>query len=140
MFDLTPFDRMSLFSPQKEIDDFEKRFFGRALPVMRTDIRETEKAYLLEAELAGFGRDDIRVTVKDHLLTITAERDGAEEDGKEGGGYLRRERTRGCISRSFDVSGIATVGITAAFRDGILTVTLPKPEHPRDTERDVKIN
>ena len=140
MFDLTPFDRMSLFSPQKEIDDFEKRFFGRALPVMRTDIRETEKAYLLEAELAGFGRDDIRVTVKDHLLTITAERDGAEEDAKEGGGYLRRERTRGCISRSFDVSGIATVGITAAFRDGILTVTLPKPEHPRDTERDVKIN
>ncbi len=140
MFDLSPFDRMSLFSPQKEIDDFEKRFFGRTLPAMRTDIRETDKAYLLEAELPGFSTDDIRVSIKEHLLTISAERNDTGEETDEAGGYLRRERTRGCIRRSFDITGISTSGISASFRDGILTVTLPKPEHPHDTERDVKIN
>ena len=143
MFDLYPFDRLGkypeLFSPRKEIDDFENRFFGRPLPLLRTDIRETEGEYVLESELAGYRSDEIRVSIKNHLLTITAERSDETEETAEGG-YLRRERTRGRLCRSFDISGLPTEGIRASFRDGILTVTLPKPTHPKDSERDVRID
>ena len=143
MFDLSPIDRMArhrdFLTAAREIDDFERRFFGKPLPTMRTDIREADGAYLLEAELPGFRSEDIRVSIKDHVLTICAERNDLSEE-EEGGNFLRRERSVGSIRRSFDVSGIRSEDIRATFRDGILTLTLPKPEQPSHIERDVKID
>ncbi len=135
MFDLMPFRSDAV----REIDDFERRFFGRPLPAFRTDVRETETDYILEAELPGFAKEEVRATVKNNLLTISAEQTRIREENNEKNGYIRRERSRGSFCRSFDITGVRTEGIRAVFENGILTLTLPKQEHPKDAPRELEI-
>ena len=127
MFGLTPFRSnyyVSAYDPFKEMEEFERRFFGQRTPAMRTDIRETENAYILESDLPGFSREDIHAEIKDGYLTIRAEHKSETEDKNET--YLRRERSYGSFGRTFDLDGIDAEAITASFKDGVLTLELPK--------------
>ena len=126
MFGLTPFrsNYVSAYDPFKEMEEFERRFFLQRTPAMRTDIRETENAYILEADLPGFTREDVHAEIKDGYLTIRAEHKSETEDKNET--YLRRERSYGSFSRTFDLDGIDADAITASFKDGVLTLELPK--------------
>ena len=143
MFDLTPFDfgnRMfAAYDPFKEMEEMERRFFGSRSPVFKTDIRETEQAYILEADLPGFSKEDIRAEVKDGYLTIYAERKSEEEKKDEKGNYIRRERSYGSFHRTFDLSGIRAEEITASYKDGVLSLTLPKEEAKIDQPRRLEI-
>ena len=140
MFGLTPYTRnfyVASYDPFKEIEELERRFFGQRTPAMKTDIRETETAYILESDLPGFSREDIHAEIKNGYLTIRAERKSESEDNKEN--YLRRERTYGSFSRTFDLEGINAEAITATFKDGVLSVDLPKVEVKVDEGRTVEI-
>ena len=126
MFGMLPFERSddNLFDT---FDNFTRNFFrdsNTTLPAFRTDIREEGDKYVLEAELPGFDKGDIKLDVKDGILTISAEHSAEQNAGK--GNYVRRERRYGSFSRSFDISGIDEAGITAAYRNGILELDLPK--------------
>lgn len=128
MFGMLPFERGSdnLFDV---FDDFERQFFGRTkatLPDFRTDIRELDGKYILEAELPGFAKEDIHLDLKDGILTISARHSESREEKDEKGSYVRRERRYGSYSRSFDVTGVDEEGITAAYQNGVLELTLPK--------------
>lgn len=128
MFGMLPFERyednfFDLF------DNFERKFFGNAsanLPAFRTDIRDSGEQYVLEAELPGFSKEDISLDLKDGLLTISAQHSERQDEKNDKGEYLRRERRYGAFSRSFDITGIDEGGITAAYQDGVLRLTLPK--------------
>lgn len=126
MFGMIPFDRRdeNLFDL---FDNFEKKFFGNttaSLPAFRTDIRDQGDKFLLEAELPGFDKEDISLELKEGILTIKAEH--KENQDQKDGDYIRRERRCGSFSRTFDVTGIDENGITAAYHNGILELTLPK--------------
>ncbi len=126
MFGMIPFDRRdeNLFDL---FDNFEKKFFGNttaSLPAFRTDIRDQGDKFLLEAELPGFNKEDISLELKEGILTIKAEH--KENQDQKDGDYIRRERRCGSFSRTFDVTGIDENGITAAYHNGILELTLPK--------------
>lgn len=126
MFGMIPFDRRdeNLFDL---FDNFEKKFFGNttaSLPAFRTDIRDQGDKFLLEAELPGFQKEDISLELKEGILTIKAEH--KENQDQKDGDYIRRERRCGSFSRTFDVTGIDENGITAAYHNGILELTLPK--------------
>lgn len=137
MFELTPFVRgnrfFTAYDPFKEMEEIEKRFFGRQLPTFRTDIREREDSYILEAELPGFSKEDIHAEIKDGYLTIRAERKSESEEKDDKDNYLRRERSYGSFVRSFELEGIKSEEITASYKDGILSVNLPK-ERPEAKE------
>lgn len=128
MFGMIPFERsddnfFDLF------DNFERKFFGNTnanLPAFRTDIRDAGDKFILEAELPGFQKEDISLDLKDGILTIHAEHHQKTEAKDDKGGYIRRERRYGSFSRSFDVTGIDESGITAAYTNGILELSLPK--------------
>lgn len=140
MFGLTPFRSnfyVSAYDPFKEMEEFERRFFGQRTPAMKTDIRETENAYILESDLPGFSREDISAEIKNGYLTIRAERKSEGEDNKEN--YLRRERTYGSFSRTFDLEGIDAEAITASFKNGVLTLELPKLQAKTEEARRVEI-
>ncbi len=127
MFGLTPFYRgsyVATYDPFKEMEELERRFFGQRSPAMRTDIRETENAYILDADLPGFSREDIHAEIKNGYLTLRAEH--SSENEKEDGSYLRRERSYGSYRRTFDLEGIDAEAIEASFKNGVLTLTLPK--------------
>ena len=140
MFGLTPFRSnfyVSAYDPWKEMEEFEKRFFGQRTPAMKTDIREADGAYILEAELPGFTREDIHAEIKNGYLTIRAERKSESEDNKEN--YLRRERSFGSFSRTFDLEGIDANAISASFKNGVLTLELPKLAPKAEEARKVEI-
>ena len=145
MFDLIPFGfgsrAFAAYDPFKEMEELERRFFGehQATPALRTDIRETEQAYVLEAELPGFSKEDIHARIKDGYLTVHAQRKSESEDKNEKGNYIRRERTYGSFRRTFDLSGIRAEDITASYKDGILSITLPKEEEKPDEGRQLEI-
>ncbi|MGN0443712.1 MAG: Hsp20/alpha crystallin family protein [Acutalibacteraceae bacterium] len=145
MFGLTPYERrnndLMFFSPFKELEDMEKRFFGDRIPVnFKTDIRDTGKEFVLEAELPGFDKSDIGIDVKDGYLTITATHSEENDEKDKKGNYLRRERSYGSMTRSFDVSDIEENAITASFNNGVLELILPKKEDKAEVSRKIEIN
>lgn len=97
--------------------------------LMRTDIQERDGNYLLEIELPGFVREDIQAELVDGRLTIIAEKQ--EYIAKEGNSvnFIRRERLVGGCKRSFFVgSKVRQEDISAAFKDGILSLIIANSE------------
>ena len=130
MFGMLPFERSddNVFDT---FDNFARNFFrssNTSLPAFRTDIRDAGDKFILEAELPGFDKGDIKLDVKDGILTITAEHKESSDQKDEKGNYLRRERRYGSFSRSFDITGIDEAGITAAYNNGVLELNLPKAQ------------
>ena len=139
MFGMIPFDRhdSSLFDM---LDNFERNFFGSSnntASSFRTDIRDEGDKFVLEAELPGFKKEDIKLDLKDGILTISAQH--SQESEEKQNSYIRRERRYGSFSRSFDVSGIQEDHITAAYNNGVLELTLPKAEPVVRAARQIDI-
>lgn len=140
MFELTRFGhRGDDYDDFKEMEELEKRIFGRQLPSFRTDIRENDKEYVLEAELPGFDKEDIHAEIRDGYLTVHAEHDTEKSKKDHKGNYVRRERTFGSYSRSFDLSGIDADKISAEYRHGVLTLTLPKAKENAERGKRIEI-
>jgi len=90
------------------------------------DIYETESGAVLKVDLPGLDKSDVDVEIKENVLTIKGERqpDSPAEDDR----YYRRERSSGKFQRSFAMrSMIAPDQIKASFRNGVLTIEIPKP-------------
>ena len=104
-------------------------FATRSVSSNATDILDTGDAFVLEIELPGYQKEDISVSLKTKYLTIEAKRpaqDEAENKGEVEVKYLRRGRVKGDFSRTYTVQNVDENGITAAYENGVLTVTVPK--------------
>ena len=102
------------------------------------DIYETEKAYDIEAELAGYKQDEVQVNVDKHVLRISSDKQTLKDaDGKKN---LVRERYFKKFERSFSLpEDIDESSIEGEFSDGVLTITLPKKEEVLPKTIEVKI-
>lgn len=115
----------------------ESEGFGDERFVPAVDIRETDDKYLIEAELPGIKKEDVHIEVKDGVLTIRGERKHEEE--KKEGNYTRIERAYGQFQRTFTLPvNVEEEKIDAAFKDGILTVELPKGEKAKPKQIEIK--
>ena len=142
MFDLIPFGNrfFATYDPFREFDELERRMFGTPTPALKTDIRETEQSYILEADLPGFSREEIHAEIRDGVLTLRAEHKKDDGEKDKDGNYIRRERSYASYQRRFSLDGIKADEISAAFCDGVLTLTLPKEEPPKiDEGRKIEI-
>ena len=118
---------------------FDRDFWGRTnnkttKNLMKTDIREHDAGYELDIDLPGFKKDEIKASLENGYLTISAakglDKDEKDKDGK----YIRQERYAGAMSRSFYVGeDVQQEDIHAKFEDGILKLTVPK-EDPKKVE------
>jgi len=117
-------------------DSFFPAISSFANPI-RTDIRENENEYIIEAEIPGVEKDNIKMEVRDNVLTISLEHN--EETNEERGNYIRRERKYGSYSRSFNVENIKQDEIKAKYSNGILTVVLPKADNIKENVRRIDI-
>ena len=103
----------------------------------RTDIVETDKEHQLVIELPGLEKKDISIKVEDRMLMISGEVEHNEETEERR--IRRRERFSGSFSRRFRLpAGIDAEKIGAEFKNGLLTVTLPKSEAAVGREIEVK--
>jgi HSP20 family protein len=107
---------------------------GEWAPVV--DVFEADDHYTLTAELPGMEKKDVHVTMEDHVLTLTGERRYEHEEKDEK--CHRMERSYGTFSRSFSLPGaVKELAIEAKFKDGILTVVLPKSEERKPKAIDI---
>lgn len=147
MFGLVPFSkrhgslarRNDFFGFDRLFEEFlNDPFFTRFNTPLRADIRETEKEWIIDAELPGVDKNCINVEVNDGYLTISVEQN--EEINEERENYVRRERAYGSFKRSFYLDNVKEDDIKAVYKDGILSVSLPKaePENKRKVKIDVQ--
>lgn len=141
MFELMPFGyrRVSAYNPFRDFEEMSRSFWDDGnVSAFRTDITEKDGTYVLEADLPGFKKEDISIDIDKDCLTISAEHK-SEENEEKGDNYIRRERFYGSYTRSFNVKGIDTEAITAAYNDGVLTLTMPKKEPEVPAARRLEI-
>lgn len=141
MFDLVPFGRRredAWGQLAKAFNDvFNDDFFTSMRPQtlsFKTDVRETDQAYLLEAELPGFRKEDIDIDYAAPYLTIRAvhQEDSSVEDNQQQ--LVRKERRYGEYVRRFYVQDIDEDSIRASLKDGLLKLEVPK-RHPTPSKR-----
>ncbi len=133
---VTPFDLMrSLFNDP---------FFGdlgfpalTTAGAIRADVRDNGNEYLIEADLPGVNRENINLDVNNNVLTIRVNEEFERKDERED--YIYRERRMGSTSRSFALDNVREDGIKAEYRDGVLTVHLPKEENVKPSARRIDI-
>ncbi len=102
------------------------------------DIAEREDGYVVKVELPGVNKEDVRITLEENLLTIRGEKKQEKESKDQN--YHRMERSYGSFQRSFTLpTSVKADKIDANYRDGILTVTLPKAEEARRKQIEVKV-
>lgn len=113
-------------------DIFRDPFFTRnENKMMKTDIRENKDNYVIDVDLPGFDKKDIKIDVTDGYLTINAKVSNEAND-KEKGKYIRKERYYGECSRNFYVGeDVKSDDIKASFKNGILSLELPKVEESK---------
>lgn len=115
-------------------DPFFNDSYQNRTTLMRTDIEDDGTNYVIDVELPGFKKENVRAELKDGYLTIYAE--AASEDGERERNFLRRERYSGSCKRSFYVgSQLRQEDIRASFDNGILRLVVPK-EAPKQVEEN----
>ncbi len=140
MFNLTPFRRerneaIDLFGDMER--NITHSFWGGMFN-FKTDIVDRGDRFLLEAELPGFNKEDIDIEIDDNRLTISAKQD--ENTVEDNDNFVRRERRFGSFVRSFDISNVNTDKIEAAYKNGLLTLTLPKKTKTEPRGRKIELN
>lgn len=110
--------------------------WGAAAPAV--DITEREKAYEITAELPGMDEKNIEVKVTDGSLTIKGEKHEEKEEKKKN--YYLHERHFGSFERRFGLpDGVDADKIEAAFKKGVLTVTLPKKPEAQKPAKKIEV-
>lgn len=111
---------------------FDEPFFegrkGRRNELMKTDIKEKDGNYILEIDIPGYNKEDIKIELDNGYLTVTAKTNTKiDEEDKEG--YIYKERFVGECSRSYYAGeNLREEDIKASFKNGTLTLTFPKEQ------------
>jgi Molecular chaperone (small heat shock protein) len=112
---------------------------GRAVPAI--DLYETADAYVLEAEVASYDRNNVKVDVHKHILTLSAENNRKDEKADDHKAYLVREIDHPAFERRFSLpEGIDEEKIVADFKDGLVVVTMPKCKEEAPKRIEIKFN
>ena len=113
---------------------FRDPFFeGTESKVMKTDIKEKKDKYLIDIDLPGYEKEDIKMEISDGYLTVHASVNKEVDDEKEKGKYVRKERYVGECSRNFYVGNqVKEEDVKAKFKNGTLTLEIPKKEERKE--------
>jgi HSP20 family protein len=138
-----PFSEMSnlqremnrMFDSFMRMPDEEEGFRGTWSPEI--DIKETADAIVIQADLPGMKKDEIKLQIRDNTLQISGEKKMQEE--KKGETYHRVERVYGSFRRTFTLpTMVDSSKIQAIYKDGVLHLTLPKSEESKPKEIQIK--
>jgi len=102
------------------------------------DVAERENECVVKVELPGVQRDDVKITLQDNMLTIRGEK--KQEKESKDASYHRVERTYGSFQRTFTLpTAVKADKVDANYKDGILTITLPKAEEAKARQIEVRV-
>lgn len=146
MFGLVPF--VSGKDLAREENDFDRLFdiFDEPFltnfkaPDFKVDVKDNGDSYDLMAELPGLKKENISLSYKNNYLTIATKQDENEDQKDEKGNYVRRERRTSSMSRSFYIDSIDETKCQAAYKDGVLSVHMPKKTEVAAAGHTIAIN
>ena len=139
---LTPFDRMFDQLINTQFPEIEKQvgvkpFQGTAYP--KVNVYEYDDKIGVVAEIPGLDKKDLSVEVEDGVLTISGDKHGLFDD--EGAKVIRRELKHSSFKRSFELGELLDGdNIKASFKDGLLSIDIPKAEPELPKKTSVKIS
>lgn len=139
MFGLIPYTntRRNYMSPFA--NEFFRSFFETGTPVgFKVDVKDEGSCYLMEAELPGVRKEDVKVTIENGVMTISV--NTVAENEQQAANYIYRERRTGAMQRAFSLEGVNEDGVTGEYRDGVLRLNLPKLTENAPTKREIAIN
>lgn len=119
------------YVPERSLFDdfFNNAFTAEGGNVMRTDVYKKDGTYTMCVELPGYKKEDIRLSLYNGVLKITAAHSESEEEKNAKGEIVRSERLNGTVSRSFYVGDtLKDTDLHASYNDGVLSVTFPSAE------------
>ena len=130
-----PFYMSNLFD-----DNFFPVLQSRSNSMPAVNIRENEKSYILDLAVPGLDKKDLKIDINEDVLTISSESKHETEENKEG--YKRKEFSYSSFCRSFYIpENVSRDKIEANYKDGILTVGLPKQEEEKSrVSRQISIS
>lgn len=135
-------------SIQDEMNKLFDDFFGR--PVLRTewtesawnpsvDVSEDKDNVIIKAEMPGINKEDIKISVQDGVLTLKGEKKQEKEEKDKN--YHRIERSYGSFCRSFQLpTSVKSDKVKAGYKDGVLSIALPKTEEVKPKEIPISID
>lgn len=145
MNNLSPFKKRAWDMGREMWDTFDDFFNDHFFtPVrsdihqFRTDIKDSGDHYVVEAELPGFNKEDIKVDYSQNYLTISGQRDAETKEERED--YIRQERHFGEFVRRFYVEDIDEDKIDANFKNGVLTLNCPKLPDSTNHHKRIEIH
>ena len=132
--------------PWNNFDRIYREFFNEDSNLDRSsnnwtpsvDISEDDNKYSVSADLPGVDKKNVHINVKENVLTVTGER--IVENSADSANYHRRERLSGTFKRCFRLPELVIEDkISAKFKNGILTIDLPKAEIAKPKEIEIKV-
>ena len=125
--------------------DFGRRFFEDFAPrqastVLKTDIKETDKAYVAKVDVPGIDKKDIQLNYQDNVLNISVKKANFNDHEDNKGNLLMSERQYGAMSRSYRLPNVDESNIKADYDAGVLTITLPKLTEVTQDPHHIEIN
>ena len=130
---------MRYIPARKAFEDMIDDWFPAAsneTTTMKTDVHRRDGKYIIDVDVPGYAKEDIRIALYRGNLTITAEHNETKEEKDEKGTVIRKERWSGTCSRTFYVGDHVTEkDVKAKLADGILTLEIPTEETKKEEEK-----
>ena len=142
-FNMKPFDN-SFFdaNPSDLFRDFGRQFFDQfpGSNSIKTDVKELEDAYVVEAELPGMKKENINLQFENNVLTIEGKQSFENNKEDENGRMIHQERSFSDVKRQYQFDNVDENGIKASYENGMLNVTLPKKEKKESSSSNIQID
>lgn len=148
MFKLIPYRKNTLSRTEDVFNDFFDSFFNddfftpmRNLDTrfggFKVDVSDQGDKYLIEADLPGMTKENVKIDYEGQYLTISARREENKETQEDS--YIRKERQCGEYRRSFYIDNIQPDGIDATFRNGVLKIEMKKAPQISKAGKNIEI-
>ena len=131
------FDDWSGFPVFRGFGDIDRKLYGKNAPhMMKTDVHDNDDHFEIVMDLPGFKKDQITLKLEGGYMTVGAAKGLDKDENDKQGRLIRQERYAGAMQRSFYVGEYVTeADIRARFEDGVLHITVPKKEPPKEPQQ-----
>ncbi|SCW40730.1 Hsp20/alpha crystallin family protein [Eubacterium ruminantium] len=123
--------------PRMDFGDIDRKLYGkRAAQVMKTDVHELGDKYELDIDLPGFKKDEIKLSLDNGYLSVSASKELDKDKKDKKGKIIRQERYSGAMNRSFYIGDdVKQEDVKAKYEDGVLKLVVPKKESEKVQEK-----
>ncbi|MCR5368949.1 Hsp20/alpha crystallin family protein [Eubacterium sp.] len=123
--------------PRMDFGDIDRKLYGkRAAQVMKTDVHELGDKYELDIDLPGFKKDEIKLSLENGYLSVSASKELDKDKKDKKGKIIRQERYSGAMNRSFYIGDdVKQEDVKAKYEDGVLKLVVPKKESEKVQEK-----